>query len=52
MTLTTHIKAGFQRQLKTEVVFVYLSAAYETVAGTVKSTSTSMAASAKQHRAT
>jgi hypothetical protein len=27
--LTTHIEAGFQRQLKTEVVFVDLSAAYD-----------------------
>jgi hypothetical protein len=31
MPLTTHIEAGFQRQLKTGVVFVDLSAAYDTV---------------------
>jgi hypothetical protein len=28
--LTTHIEAGFQRQLKISVVFVDLSAAYDT----------------------
>jgi hypothetical protein len=31
MALTTHIEAVFQRQLKTGVVFVDLSAAYDTV---------------------
>jgi hypothetical protein len=31
MALTTHIEAGFQRQLKTGVVFVDLSATYDTV---------------------
>jgi hypothetical protein len=31
MTLTTYIEADFQRQLKTGVVFVDLSAAYDTV---------------------
>jgi hypothetical protein len=31
LALTTHIEAGFQRQLKTGVVFVDLSAAYDTV---------------------
>jgi Reverse transcriptase (RNA-dependent DNA polymerase) len=31
MALTTHIEAGFQRKLKTGVVFVDLSAAYDTV---------------------
>jgi hypothetical protein len=31
MALITHIEAGFQRQLKTGVVFVDLSAAYDTM---------------------
>jgi hypothetical protein len=31
MALTTQIEAGFQRQLKTGVVFVNLSTAYDTV---------------------
>lgn len=31
MTLTNHIEAGFQRQLKTGVVFIDLTAAYDTV---------------------
>jgi hypothetical protein len=31
MALTTHIKAGFQHQLKTGAVFVDLTSAYDTV---------------------
>lgn len=31
LTLTNHIEAGFQRQLKTGIVFVDLTAAYDTV---------------------
>jgi hypothetical protein len=31
MALTTHIEAGFQHQWKTGVVFIDLTAAYDTV---------------------
>jgi hypothetical protein len=31
MALTTHIEAGFQRELKTGAVFVDLTAVYDTV---------------------